>query len=273
MPGSDHPGASAAQKEEWAPPKEIRTRQSCIYMILRMVVLGVVLYAGYTLITTTTREAFTPVLTVHGAVTPDQRIPAGETFTLGLVVSNPRMEAGAAYVVAVIDGDTEIEGAVVEVPQWRRTVVPVEISAPPGTRIVTLVLYDAWHENVRVDARHGIKIELGESDIALVSAEIPDTTAVPGGVNVEMSVSNRGTAPQSAIPLFVLLPTVEGDTAEIEGDLIRVGAGDADSFVRTFTLPENPAGKYHVSLILLDPNGGKLGTGIYHLPIGLEKRD
>jgi len=260
-------------KREWKPPVEAENRGAWGGFIGRNVglVLGVLVL--YFLFSFVTGNIFQPRYEILSVVASEDPVAPGEPLRLALKVRNDRWKEGAAYVVLVIEGETEIEGPVTPVPSREEAEVAVVARLPSGWRSGTLLLYDAFRENVRVDAKHGIPIRVGKPAIEVLAADFPPRISAGETLVIRIHASNlAGQVPVRVVPLAIFAPdtTVEGaKSLERSGRSALLGAGtDSDAMRLEARTGDLDPGPYFVSVTLTDPaSGRRIGSGMYHLPI------
>jgi hypothetical protein len=255
----------------WTPPPEARGRGPWPSVLGRIGILLAFLVGGYFVIGGATHILFLPRLEIAGAALPDGPAAPGETVQAGVMVRNARWRAGAAYVVAVVNperpDETEVEGPVIDVPA--RTTVPVmaPLALPPGRHVVSLVLFDAWRENVRVGMLPGNVVQVGRSDVRLVATDMP--ARVRRGETVACLVfgTNAGDLDEKVVPLAVL-------QREGRPEIERYGrSADLPAGAETLPIPfvfgtdDLEPGRYRAAVLFLAPAGDRLGPGVYGRPI------
>lgn len=272
-PGAERPGTAGGA---WRPPPEARGGGSLGVLAGRTVALVVVLLLGWYAFGAVTQVLFTPRLMVEGVVLPEGPVPAADSVTVGLRVRNARWRDGAAYVVAVLSAggaeteaaEIEAEGPVVDVPSRATVPVEIDLALPPGGHVLTLVLYDAWRENVRVDARHGLSVQVGASDVRAVRTDLPRRLAAGETAAVTVWATNAGEIDEKIVPIAVFLPEDGGRPREIGGRSSDLAAG-AETVPVRIEIPGDrlDPGRYHATVRFLAPDGRKLGPGLYRLPV------
>lgn len=267
-----HDGSPGGKTGRWEPPPEARGGGPWRVLVGRTVALVAVLLAGWYAFGAVTQVLFTPRLVIEGVVLPEGPVPSIDSATVGLRVRNARWRDGAAYVVAVRSADgseTEIgEGTVVDVPARATVPVTVDLALPPGGHVLTLLLYDAWRENVLVDARHGLSVQVGASDVRAVRTDLPRRLARGETVAVTVWATNAGEIDEVIVPIAVFLPDDGGRPREIDGRSSRIAAG-AETVPVRIEIPGDrlDPGRYHATVRLLAPDGRRLGPGLYRLPV------
>lgn len=222
-----------------------------------------------------TQVLFTPRLEIVGPEVPPEAVPVGETVAVGLRVRNTRWCAGAAYVVAVetVDGgESEIDGPVVDVPSRATVPVTVPLRLPPGDHHLTFVLYDAWRENVRVDARHGVSLRVGLSLLRVERTNLPESFQIGETVSCTVWGANEGEIDEDVVPIAVLEPVDGGGARERDGRSGLLPAGETTPLPLVFGTDDLAPGRYHAAVRFLTPRGDRVGKGLYRLPVEIRAR-
>jgi hypothetical protein len=183
-----------------------------------------------------------------------------------LLARNVRGEGGAAFVLLVFDDGTEVEGPVVAVPARDTATVSLPVAFPPGDHVISLVLYDAWRENVRVDALHGLLIRSGYPQVDVTEASLLPS---PGGADsliVQVALASRTRRDDTVVPLVVLEPQGSGQPIELSGPDVRVPAGDTVRLRLAFAAGALAAVPYLGSVVTISPSGERVGSGIHGIP-------
>jgi hypothetical protein len=251
----------------WEPAPEARDSERLTVVLGRFVVFLLVVLIGYALYVKARNFIFQPRLSIVGVIAPEEPWPADADFTIGLRVADNRWMDGAAYVVMAIDGETEIEGPVTRVPAREEADVTVTARLAPGTRVATLILYDATRDNVRLDMRHGVIFRIGVNDVRIDTIDYPAHRTVGETIPIVVHVVRSGDmAEEYLVPIAVILNEDAEELQETEGRSFRLEPLAAESSVRldvptTALVP----GSYYIAVILTDPKTGKrVGGGIYH---------
>lgn len=260
-------------KREWKPPVEAENRGDWGGFLGRNIGLVGGVLVLYFLFSFVTGNIFQPRYEILSVVASEEPVGAGEPLRLALRVRNDRWKEGAAYVVLVIEGETEVEGPVTAVPSREEAEVALVARLPSGWRSGTLLLYDAFRENVRVDAKHGIPIRVGKPAIEVLAATFPPRIVAGETLVVRIHASNRnGEVPVRVVPLAIITPdtTAEGKKPrERSGRSAVLEAGtDSDGVRLEARTGDLEPGPYFVSITLTDPGTGRrIGKGMYRMPL------
>ena len=269
-PASDVPKATA-RDVPWKPPPEMSNRGK---RALVRVLLFVVIVAGlYFTVTTLSELLFAPKLTLLQPVVPTGSVAPSSPVTIGVYARNEKMRQGAAYALLILEDGSEVEGPVVIVPPRDSVFVPVQVSLPPGDHVATLVLYDAWRENVEVAAVHGVLIRSGMPEVDVVQALIAPVAQVADSIVVQLSLANRMEWEASVQPLVVFTPASGGgQPIEVNLGRIAVPAGQTVDAQRSIPPGTVPQGSYLVAVVNVTDSGDRTGTGAHGIPFTLPSR-
>lgn len=256
-------------KREWPPGPPVSDRGATASCFVRLVVVAGFLAVGYYGYRSISNYFFRPHLVITGESDSTEAVAIGAPVRVGLTVANDHWTDGAAYAVLVLEGETEVEGPVVAVPARQSVTVPVEARLAPGWRHATLVLFDAWRENVRVDARHGIPVRVGIPDVAVETAAYAPAARAGDTLTVTVGVTNRhGAVGVRLVPIVVVLSDTGIACDELDGTSFALAAG-ADTTLRLELPTRNltPAG-YYLVILMSDPlTGRRIGLGLYRQPL------
>jgi hypothetical protein len=212
---------------------------------------------------------FAPKLTLVGSAVPAGVSLPDVPVTVGVYARNERTREGAAYALLILQDGTEIEGPVVIVPPEDSVLVPVQVSLPAGDHVATLVLYDAWRENVEVAAVHGVLLRSGEPQVDVVSAALPPVVQPGGAILVELTLANRAEWDATVAPLVVFTPEPGGEPLEASLGRVAVPGGQTLTTSRSIPPGSIPQGRYLVSVVNLTDAGERTGDGVHGIPFSL----
>ncbi|HNW92844.1 MAG TPA: hypothetical protein PKM88_08050 [bacterium] len=250
------------------PPPETGTRGNPRALAGRIAALVAVLLAIYGIVWFFHEEVFAPQLRITGVLAADTPLAGDSPVQVGLQVANDRWADGAAYVVLVIDGETEVEGPVTAVRARETAAVMLTARLPPGWRSGTLLLFDAWRDNVRVDARHGVPIRVGTTEFAIVAAEYPITVNQGETLPLTVLAANRGGVGARVVPIVVALTETGAQVAETDGRSCDFSAQDTQTLALTLATHRLTPGDYFLAILLTEPATGKrTGQGLYRRPL------
>lgn len=267
VPEEEGEWPQASDEGEWSPPPEAAPRADRKTAWFRFGLFLLVLLLGWVGFKAVTGLFFTPKLEIVGTVKPDGRVDPNRPARLGLLVRNTKWQDGFAFLVVADDDGSEEEGPVVEVAERDTTLVPIMANLPPGDHVVSLILFDAWKENVRVDAVHGVLVRVGESTVHVLSASVPDSSANGEPLLVEMTVVNEGERDEVINPVVVVVRPPSGETiAEVDGPAFRVQRGDSMNLQFTVDPGTLDPGPYTLTLIAVSDSGERLGSGVHGVP-------
>jgi hypothetical protein len=250
----------------WSAPVEMRQgkRRTLVRVLLFVFVLAA-LYLGARVVT---EALFAPRLTLIGPALPSGAIPPEMPVTIGLYARNDRMREGAAYALLVLADGREIEGPVVMVPPGDSVLVPVQASFPVGDHVVSLVLFDAWKENVQVSAVRGLVVRAGASQVDVLDASLPPVAVSGEPITLTVTFFNPSDWSASVVPLAVFTSDGEpGQPIEVELARVEVPAGQSITVNPTIAPGAVPPGRYHVAVVPVTEAGERAGTGVHGLPL------
>jgi hypothetical protein len=253
----------------WKAPAELagsRSRKP-LPRVLAFVLLLAAVYFGVRL---ATDRLFSPQLQLVGASVPTQPVEPDQPVTVGVYARNERAREGAAYALLILPDGREIEGPVVAVPEGDSVLIPVEAAFPPGEHVTSLVLFDAWRENLEVGAVHGLVIRSGVMRVDVEGAALAPVAGPEDSLVVTFQLVNRSSFDAIVVPLVVFTPEAAGgEPVEVELPIARVPA--AGSLPRRDAIPRNvvPAGGYLVSVLSVTSSGEPTGAGVHGLPLTL----
>jgi hypothetical protein len=201
---------------------------------------------------------------------PVEPVAPGELVTLGLTVRNERSRDGAAFAVLILPDGSEVEGPVVSVPGRDSVLVPLQAAFPPGDHVTSLLLFDAWRDNVEVAAAHGVRIRSGRAQVEVGSAEV--STAAGDSVVVSFALANGAAWESEVVPLVVFTPDANGpaparagsaEPVEVGLPLARLSAGETLARRNVIGPGAIPPGRYRVAVLAVTRDGEPAGSGVH----------
>ncbi len=189
--------------------------------------LGVagIIAAMYFILVVIPFNVFGPRLRIVDVAMPSADIKPLNPFRIGLNVANDRWGAGAAYVVFSIEGETEIEGAVTSIPGRENRDIFVNVSMETGVRNGSLILYDAMHDNRRIDVRHGVHVVAGSLAIRLVDVQYPKNIIRGETMEIIMNCAVDDSGPFEILPVAIVYDSAGKRPAETNGKEVMVTLG------------------------------------------------
>jgi hypothetical protein len=253
----------------WKPPAELAARKS--RRPLPRVVAFLLLLAGvYVAVRVATERLFTPELQLLGAAVPSQPVEPNQSVTVGVYARNERPREGAAYALLIMQDGSEVEGPVVPVPQGDSVLVPVQATFSPGDHVTSLVLFDAWRENVEVGAVHGVVIRSGVLQVEVEGATLGPVASPSDSVVVSFQLANRSGFAASVVPVVVFTPASGGgQPTEVALPVARVPSNGALPVRQSIAPGVVPPGRYLVAVLSMTGAGEPTGTGVHGLPLVL----
>jgi hypothetical protein len=252
----------------WRPPAELVGRSRKAFP--RVFAFLLALAAGYVAVRIATEQLFTPELHLLGAAVPSQPVEPNESVTIGVYARNERSREGAAYALLILPDGREVEGPVVAVPEGDSVLVPVQTAFPPGDHVASLVLFDAWRENVQVGAVHGVVIRSGVLQVEVEGATLTPAASLSDSLVVSFQLVNRSSFEATVVPLVVFTPeSGNGEPVEVGLPVARVPAGDTLARRNTIAPGVVPAGRYLVAVLSVTSSGEPTGSGVHGLPLAL----
>lgn len=265
---ADAPEPEIVPTAGWQPAPELRDQPRWFLLAGRLALLLlaiVVLYLGFVQFT---HWIFAPRIEIAGIIPPTELQADAPAHRAGLRVRNTRFfQTGAGYTVAVIDGETEVEGPVVEIPPREVRELPVNLNFPPGRYRLSFILYDAWADNVRRESRSDIAFQSGFSDVTLDEILFPEQFPRSGTVTVSFTGVNNGTMPETVVPLLLLIGGGQTAPTELYGNSGLLPP-DGEPHTLSFAIVAGeyaalPAGSYRTAGQWLLTTGEKLGERVY----------
>jgi hypothetical protein len=257
----------------WRPPAEMaagKPKRALPRVFAFLVIIGGVYFA----LRFVTEVLFAPKLIALSPALPAETVTPGVPVTVGLYAKNERPRDGAAYAVLVFADGTEVEGPVVVVPGRDSVLVPVQATFTPGDHVTSLVLYDAWRENVEVGAVHGVLVQAGAPRVEVTSASLQPVARAADPIVVELQLSNLAEWSAAVTPLVVFTPgSGTGQAVEIELPRVDLTAGQTLPVRQTIAAGSVPPGRYLVSVVVVSASGERIGTGVHGLPFELGPAD
>jgi hypothetical protein len=257
----------------WKAPAEMGGERPA-RSLLRLVAFLGVLTAAYAGVRYLTDRLFAPRLSVLGPSVPAEAVTPGEPVTLGLNVRNERSRDGAAYAVLILPNGSEVEGPVVMVPGRDSVLVPVQAAFPPGDHTTSLLLFDAWRDNVEIAAAHGVRVRSGRTRVDVTSAAV---SATPGdSVIVSFELANAAAWDSDVVPLVVFTPGPSGrlqreavPAVEVGLPVAHLSAGETLARRHTIEPGAVPPGRYLVAVLAVTPEGEPAGAGVHGIPFAV----
>lgn len=196
---------------------------------------------------------FGPRLRIVDVAMPESMIQPRVPFRIGLNVANDRWGEGSAYVVFAIEGETEIEGAVTRIPGREERNIFVEVSMDTGIRNGSLILYDAMHDNRRIDVQHGVHIVAGSLAIRLLDVNYPERIVRGETMTITLTYVVDESGPCEILPVAIVYDSGGGRPAETDGNEVMVSRGRhvLDLAVATHDLTP---GAHQLTIGLYDPS-------------------
>lgn len=255
------------EKREWQPPPEVQNQSGNRGSALRLGLFFAVLLALYLAVVAVRQFVFTAQLRIVGTVVADEAAGTDSPVTVGLRVSNDRWGDGAAYVVLVIEGETEVESPVIPVRKREQATVTLTAHLPTGWRSGALILYDAA-DNSRVDARYGIPVRVGTAELAVAAAQYPASVRRGDTLPLTLTATNRGAVDAIAVPVVVVLSETGAQVAETDGHSTTIARGDTLVLELPVATHRLAPGSYFLAILLTDPaTGQRTGEGLYRRPL------
>jgi hypothetical protein len=251
----------------WTPPPEIaaRGKRSVMRVLLFLLaVAGLYLAIGFV-----TERLFAPELTLLHPVVPGTVTPNAPA-TVGLYARNVRMREGAAYALLILEDGTEIEGPVVIVPPHDSVLVPVQVILPAGDHVTSMVLYDAWRDNVEVAEVHGVLIRAGMPRVDVLEATLEPVVRPGEPIVVQLALVNRSEWDAAVVPLVVFTPeSGAGVPIEVSLGRMTVPGGQTLDASRAVAPGTVPPGRYVVAVVNVTDAGDRTGEGVHGIPFAL----
>jgi hypothetical protein len=190
--------------------------------------------------------------------------------TIGVYARNDRLREGAAYALLLLPDGSEVEGPVVVVPAGDSVLVPVQATFPPGDHVTSLVLYDAWRENVEVGALHGLLIRSGMVQTDVAEATLLPVAQAADSIVLEFVLANRTEFDAAVVPVVVFTPeSGTGQPLEVSLQRVVVPAGQTLARREAIRPGTVPVGRYLVSVVNITDSGERTGSGVHGVPFAL----
>jgi hypothetical protein len=263
------PPHEAGPDVQWKPPAELasaRTRRTYLRVLLFLLVVA----ALYFVIRFLTEMLFAPKLTLLSPALPAGAVSPNTPVTIGVYARNDRRREGAAYALLLLPDGSEVEGPVVVVPAGDSVLVPVQAAFPPGDHVTSLVLYDAWRENVEVGALHGLLIRSGMVQTDVAEATLLPVAQAADSIVLEFVLANRTEFDAAVVPVVVFTPeSGAGQPLEVSLQRVVVPAGQTLARREAIRPGTVPVGRYLVSVVNITDSGERTGSGIHGVPFAL----
>jgi hypothetical protein len=226
--------------------------------------------ALYFVIRFLTEMLFAPKLTLLSPALPAGAVSPNTPVTIGVYARNDRRREGAAYALLLLPDGSEVEGPVVVVPAGDSVLVPVQAAFPPGDHVTSLVLYDAWRENVEVGALHGLLIRSGMVQTDVAEATLLPVAQAADSIVLEFVLANRTEFDAAVVPVVVFTPeSGAGQPLEVSLQRVVVPAGQTLARREAIRPGTVPVGRYLVSVVNITDSGERTGSGIHGVPFAL----
>ena len=249
------------------PSPEALSESSTVALLLRLLVFVLLVGAVYWVFRQLTVLLFAPEIEVIGPVVPSRELSPASTVQLGVLVTNPKPMAGAAFVVATGDDGSQIEGPTVGVPPDDTTFVPVEVRLDREDQIVSLVVFDGWRGVRRLQTFPGLRLGVTESDVAVEYVQVPDTVRGGDTWELELLVRNHGTQAVIVRPKVAFQSGPDQEIRSVGGSLVEIAAGDSTRFSLVVEGGLLEPGMHFAQAVVETREGDRRGGTRYPVPL------
>ena len=253
---------------QWKPPKEVSMKPGGV--TVRFVLFLLLLGGAYFLFRQGSLILFQPELVTVGPVVPGGRIAPGQPIRVGVQVGNTTRFAARAFVVAALPGGEEVAGTPVEVPGNDTVLVPVEVRLPVGDHVLSLVAFESYRGDRRMETYRGLNVWVGDREIELGEFSLPATLERSDTMVVEFSGTNSGVTTASVVPVLVF-GSAQGEATEVDGPVAEIAPGETGNLQITIVAANLDPGRYTVQVLARTPQGERLAQG--RLPSAVEVRN